>query len=195
MRKNVKRAQSAQLKAVFYEESIPLTAVEEFYTIYIETMKRTQAKDFFFYSFEDVLGFVSNNTDVCALCTIYDQDTPISTELLLLSHEAVFSFLGGTLVEYFDKRPNDFLKFEVTNWARNKAIKNYVLGGGHSENDGIFKYKKCFFPSDVVHYATGRSIINAAMYDLLVQEVNEQKEANDLLVSTDLSFFPLYNKQ
>ena len=150
---------------------------------------------FFFYTLESFNYFVLNNLDLCAICTIYDHDKPVSTELLLISHNSVFSFLGGTMIDAFEKRPNDYLKFEVINWARSKGFENYILGGGYGYEDSIFKYKKAFFPDDVVKYVTGRKIIDKEKYFYFVDEVNKIKSEDNLLNFDDNSFFPLYNKQ
>lgn len=195
VRKNVKRAQREELKSRIYYQDIEQAYINEFYTIYIDTMKRTNAKAFFFYTLESFNHFILNNLDLCAICTIYDNYKPISTELLLISNNSVFSFLGGTLGDAFEKRPNDYLKFEVINWVRSQGFENYVLGGGYGYEDGIFKYKKAFFPNDVVKYVTGRKIVDQEKYLHLVDEVNAEKSEEEYLDINDNSFFPLYNKQ
>lgn len=195
VRKNVKRAQRENLISRIYYKEIAQHCVDEFYGIYIDTMKRTNAKEFFFYSKESLNYFVYNNLDLCAFCTIYDHDKPVSTELLLISNNSVFSFLGGTISDAFEKRPNDYLKFEVINWARSKGFENYILGGGYGYEDSIFKYKKAFFPDNVVKYVTGRKIIDKEKYFHFVDEVNKVKSTDDLINYDDNSFFPLYNKQ
>lgn len=195
VRKNVKRAQREELKYSIYYQEIEQIYINEFYSIYIDTMKRTNAKEFFFYTLESFNHFILNNLELCAICTIYDNDKPISTELLLISNNSVFSFLGGTLGDAFEKRPNDYLKFEVINWARSQGFENYVLGGGYGYEDGIFKYKKAFFPNDVIKYVTGRKIVDQEKYLNLVNEVNDKKCEEEYLDINDNSFFPLYNKQ
>lgn len=197
VRKNVKRAQRENLTSKIYYKNIDKEIIAEFHDIYIKTMKRTNAKDSFFYSLESFEYFVFNNAKLCLICTIYDDLKPISTELLLISNQSIFSFLGGTIEESFDKRPNDYLKFEVINWARENNFENYILGGGYGYEDGIFKYKKAFFPNDVVEYITGRKILNKELYSNLVNDVNIIREKKNLefLELNDDSYFPLYNKQ
>jgi hypothetical protein len=195
VRKNVKRAVRENLTSRIYFKNIEQYCINEFYEIYIDTMKRTNAKEFFFYSLESFNYFIFNNLDLCAICTIYDNDKCISSELLLISNNSVFSFLGGTVIDAFEKRPNDFLKFEVINWARSKGFKYYILGGGYGYEDGIFKYKKAFFPNDVVKYVTGRKIVDQQKYFHFVNEVNSKMTKNDFLNFDDNSFFPLYNKK
>lgn len=197
VRKNVKKAVRENLISKIYYKNIDDSVLKDFYNIYIETMKRTNATDFFFYSLESFKNFIDNNKNLCAICNVYHEETAVSSELLLISNNSVFSFLGGTLEAYFDKRPNDFLKFEVINWARLNNFEYYVLGGGYGYEDGIFKYKKTFFPDDVIKYKTGRLIINEQVYYNLVERNNEERLKKGLpeLDVNDESFFPLYNKQ
>ncbi|MCB6759171.1 GNAT family N-acetyltransferase, partial [Phocaeicola vulgatus] len=54
----------------------------------------------------------------------------ISTELVIYGTENAYSYLGGTDSQYFGLRPNDFLKFEIIKWAKEKGLRNFILGGG-----------------------------------------------------------------
>lgn len=198
VRKNVKRAQKENLSCrIFYKNDISTNEIQSFYDIYIHTMQRTNAHEKFFYKFDDFLSFIKNNPENSAICNIYSDEKIISSELVLVSYDSIFSFLGGTDENYFDKRPNDFLKFEMINWARNIGKKYYVLGGGYGYEDGIFKYKKSFFPNDIVKYYTGRKILNKRIYnELFVMNNNIRKEQGlDVLSIDDLSFFPIYNNK
>jgi hypothetical protein len=196
VRKNINKAKRENLYSEVYFSDISDQKIAEFHNIYIQTMKRNSAKETFFFSFKDFKRFINNNEKHCAICTIYFQDIPISSELLLISEHSIYSFLGGTDDNYFDKRPNDFLKFEALNWSRNQGKKHYVLGGGYKLEDGIFKYKKGFFPDDIVNYYTGRKILNKKIYDQLVTEASDFRllKGLDKLDVNDNSFFPLYNK-
>ncbi|MBP4141520.1 GNAT family N-acetyltransferase [Flavobacterium sp. P4023] len=196
VRKNVNKAKKENLSSTIYYHSIEPANILEFYTIYIETMKRTNANAKFFYSLSNFTKFIIDNKDYVSICTIYYENIAISSELLLVSDDTIYSFLGGTDDKYFDKRPNDFLKVEALNWGRSQGKKYYVLGGGYGFEDGIFKYKKAFFPTDVVEYYTGRKILRPDIYDQLVEEASKLREKGGLekLDKTDSSFFPLYNK-
>ncbi|WP_165571769.1 GNAT family N-acetyltransferase [Chryseobacterium formosense] len=197
VRKNVNRAKRELLTSKVFYQDIEDDIISEFHDIYIQTMIRTNANQNFFYSFEQFKSFVNNNREYAAICTIYFEEKAISSELLLVSDDAIYSFLGGTNDLYFDKRPNDFLKVEALNWARNNDKKYYVLGGGYGFEDGIFKYKKSFFPNDVVPFYTGRKILNQTIYNDLLNQTSQYRKNIGLeeIDSTDESFFPLYNKQ
>ncbi len=197
VRKNVKKAIREALKCSIYYKEIEDKYIEEFHEIYIQTMIRTNASESFLYSINNFKKFIKNNVDSSAICTVYDQDIPISSELVLISEDSIFSFLGGTNDSFFDKRPNDFLKFHLINWGREINKQYYVLGGGYGYEDGIFKFKKTFFPNDIVTYYTGRKIINKDIYINLINLSSEYRvtKGKKKLLLTDTTFFPLYNKK
>jgi hypothetical protein len=196
VRKNVNKAKRENLSSKFYFLDIIDEKIAEFYDIYIQTMKRTNANNTFLYTFDEFKRFLYKNEKHSVICTIYFEGFPVSSELLLISEDAIYSFLGGTDDKYFDKRPNDFLKFEALNWARTQGKKYYILGGGYGFEDGIFKYKKAFFPNDVVDYYTGRKILNNKIYNQLVANASSFRltKGLDKLDIEDDTFFPLYNK-
>lgn len=197
VRKNVNKAIRENLEFCLYFNEILDKNIEEFYDIYIQTMLRTKARESFMYSIRNFKNFILNNNGSCAIGTIYFQDTPISSELVLVTQKEIFSFLGGTNDTYFDKRPNDFLKFHLINWARKNEKSFFILGGGFGYEDGIFNYKKSFFPNDVVTYYTGRKIINYNLYKHLFELNNKHRIKNGIesLSIDDSSFFPIYNKR
>jgi lipid II:glycine glycyltransferase (peptidoglycan interpeptide bridge formation enzyme) len=196
VRKNVNRAKREKLCSDIYFMNIADDEISNFYNIYINTMVRTNASEKFYYSLEAFKRFIKSNDQHCAICTVYFNQIAIASELVLISKDSIYSFLGGTDEDFFDKRPNDFLKVELINWARKKNIKFYILGGGYGIEDGIFKYKKGFFPSDLVNYYTGRKIINKKVYKQLVTKASNfrlAKGSNKLDIGDD-TFFPLYRK-
>lgn len=196
VRKNVNKAKRENLTSAVYFLNICDIKISEFHDIYTQTMKRRDTNESFLYSFQEIKRFINNNEKHSAICTIYFKDIPISSELILISEDSIYSFLGGTDEKYFDKRPNDLLKFEALNWARVQGKKYYILGGGYSLEDGIFQYKKGFFPNDVVDFYTGRKILNKKVYDQLVIKALNFKLSKgiDKLDIEDNTFFPLYRK-
>ncbi|WP_340202354.1 GNAT family N-acetyltransferase [Ascidiimonas sp. W6] len=191
-RNNYRKALQQGLRIEVFHEKIPAVVIEDFYNIYIKTMVRNKADQRYFYELEYFKSIITENADACAIAVIYKDKTPISTELILISQNTLYSFLGGTLNEYFYCRPNDFLKLEIMNWARMQEKSFYILGGGREDGDGLYKYKKSFFPhdEDVIYY-TGRKIINSEIYNELVMK----KNVTDIEVITDtieLYYFPLY---
>ncbi len=179
VRKNVKKAQSYQLQILMESTTGHL---DDFLRIYYATMTRTDAEKSFFFSdsFFRTLGSMRDN--IMFFYTLYDGRI-ISAELVLYGTENCYSFLGGTDNEYFQLRPNDFLKYEVIKWAKEKGLKNFILGGGYGSDDGIFQYKQALAPHGVVDFYIGRMIFRQEDYDQLVKMRTEP---------LNQAFFPLY---
>lgn len=108
----------------------------------------------------------------------------VSTELVIYGAEHAYSYLGGTDKETFDLRPNDFLKYEIIKWTKEKGLKSFVLGGGYGADDGIFQYKLCLAPNGVQEFYIGRRIFDRQAYDTLVA-LRGDEPLNE-------KFFPLY---
>jgi hypothetical protein len=196
VRKNVKRAKREHLGFEIIEgNALTKEKLDIFYSIYVDTMKRNNATDKYFFSLDNFSSFVKTRGELAAFCFIYDRHKVVSVEMVLRSNDAIFSFLGGTLEEAFKKRPNDFLKYVLINWARENNIKYFVLGGGYGSEDGIYNYKKSFFPNDVVDYCTGQFIHNLPVYNELSKNAKDKflnKPGNNDEEFNKLNFFPLY---
>lgn len=192
VRNNVRKAQSDNLKVKIFFKDIPKEALLEFYNIYIDTMKRNKAVERYFFSFDYFQSFVKNNPNHCALAAAYKDDLAVSTELMLISNDTVYSHLGGTDSNFFASRPNDFLKFEVIKWAIKLNKKYYILGGGRENRDDLFKYKKSYFPndSDIIYY-TGRKVIDEEIMNQLTAFTRE-KDNTIFMNNVKNEYFPIY---
>ena len=193
VRNNYRKAVNDGLEYKIFYDEIDEEIIDQFYAIYISTMERNGAHTQYFYNKEYFMDIVLKNKKRCSIAMIYLNNIPISTEFILLSDDTAFSYLGGTLSEYFNSRPNDFLKFNTIKWLYDDLkIKYYVLGGGRKDGDGLYNYKKSFFDNDedVIFY-TGKKIIDLDAYNeltkLMIKEYNfDEKDIQDH------TFFPLY---
>lgn len=197
VRKNVNRALREGLSCkIVSGDKLNDTELSDFYRIYQDTMVRNNAQESYFYTMDTFANFVAHCAGQCLFSVVYDRDTAVSVEMVLISEDSYFSFLGGTLAGYFDKRPNDLLKYELINHARNAGMKYFVLGGGYGSSDGIFRYKKGFFPNDVVDYYSGRWIVLPQKYaqftDLVRLKYESEYAVNEEFNAKD--FFPAYRK-
>lgn len=180
VRKNIKRANTYNLDIIIEPTDDHL---EDFLRIYYSTMDRTNAENEYYFSrrfYENINEMQSN---VMYFYVVYEGKI-VSAELVVYGSQNAYSFLGGTDKEYFDVRPNDFLKYEIIKWARGKGLKNFVLGGGYGADDGIFQYKLCFAPHGKCDFYIGRKIFDKVSYDKLVGlRISEVLNEN---------YFPLY---
>lgn len=186
VRKNVKRARSHELRCTADETGAHLGA---FLDVYESTMKRREARDSYFFDrafFETIAGL----TGSFVFFHVWQNDTLISTELVLRSRSALYSYLGGTRAEAFNLRPNDLLKHEVCTWGGENGLRAFVLGGGYTRDDGIFKYKKAFAPNGVVDFSTSSVL---ALPDDVARLVSMRRAADTLGTwEPREDFFPPY---
>lgn len=183
VRKNLKRASLNNLKIDIDKEAKTL---DNFLEIYYSTMDRNNAKKEYYFS-KDFFDKICSMKDNAAIFNVIYENKIISTELVIYSSKNCYSFLGGTLSDYFILRPNDFLKYEIIKWAYENKIENFILGGGYTNqlDDGILKYKRSFAPKDgIKHFYIGKKIFNEKVYNELVK-----LRKGDVL---DEKYFPIY---
>ncbi|MEA4894594.1 MAG: GNAT family N-acetyltransferase [Oscillospiraceae bacterium] len=184
VRKNVKKAQRNGLAVTSDTtgEHLP-----DFLDIYYNTMNRNKAKSYYFF---DPSYFKALNRTLKGKYVyfhVWHNEQIVSTELVLCSQNYAYSFLGGTLEDYFPMRPNDLLKYEIIRWCKETGRTVFVLGGGYHPGDGIYRYKKTFAPSDVVPFYTGRKVYYSEIYSQLIAIRSQEPEFD-----VESQFFPLY---
>jgi serine/alanine adding enzyme len=184
VRKNVKRALSKKLTIEIDFSGLYLS---DFLKIYYATMDRNNARDYYYFTekyFEELNLNLKGH--YAYFHTIIDSKI-ISTELVLFSDKYVYSFLGGTIAEFYDYRPNDFLKYEIIKWCKETQKEKFILGGGYTKDDGISRYKKGFAPSGNATFYIGKKIHDQAVYNKLLALKTEQPGFD-----VNTKFFPAY---
>lgn len=179
VRKNLKKAEASGLEIRVDTTGEDLT---DFLRIYRATMDRNHAENEYYFS----EAFYQQLNTMCghfAYFHVLYQGQVISTELVLMGTDVMYSYLGGTDDVYFAYRPNDFLKYHIIRWGVEHGYRQFVLGGGYGADDGIFRYKKSFAPEGIVRFYTGQTVFDSARYDALCAL------RTDL---TDSAFFPRY---
>jgi hypothetical protein len=188
VRKNVNTARRAGLR---FELDTAGSHLDEFLTIYRSTMDRRSAADGFHFSRAFFETIVRELRGSFAFAHIRAGDRIVSTELLLRSARHLYSFLGGTLADAFEMRPNDLLKHSIIEWGIGEGLSAFVLGGGYGGPDGIFRYKLAFAPRGEVPFRTGRAVHDAAGYARLV-DARRAHEGKSGTWAPRESHFPVY---
>ena len=163
VRKNLKKAEASGLEIRIDTVGDDLT---DFLRIYRATMDRNHAENEYYLSEEFYRQINTMNGHFAYFHVLY-QGMVISTELVLMGTDTMYSYLGGTDEEYFAYRPNDFLKYHIIRWGFEHGYRQFVLGGGYGADDGIFRYKKSFAPEGIVRFYTGQAVFDSTGYDAL----------------------------
>ncbi|MCX6050949.1 MAG: GNAT family N-acetyltransferase [Campylobacterales bacterium] len=174
-RKNVKKAIRSNLTHQIIEaKDVSEADIAIFCDVYWQTMQRNSADDIYFFSrdyFRSIKEKLPNNA---LFIFISYEHVVISAELVLHNNYVAYSFLGGTLEEYFAYRPNDYLKHLLIETLQNRGLDFFILGGGVNLNDGIFNYKKNFAKNGVHPFYIGKSLYNTEIYHSIVKQWREK---------------------
>lgn len=189
VRCNVRRAER---EGLYVEIDRTGKRLDDFMNIYYGTMERRNAlaqyyfkKDFFQSIVKNLVGnFVFFHAIHCGKV--------ISTELVLVSQDNLYAFLGGTDAAAFGMHPNELIKHTIVTWGVDQGKKTYVLGGGYAGNDGILRYKKEFAPRGIVPFAIGKRIYNESIYQDLCEKRKRYEVENAQKWDEKVSYFPQY---
>ena len=189
VRKNVKKAQRNNVQIVLDSTGERL---DEYLDIYEHTMSRRQASERYYFPRSYYESIHEHLAGQFIYFHALHEGRVISTELVLISAENVYSFLGGTSDDAFDLRPNDLLKCEIINWARTEGKRRFILGGGYHVDDGVYRYKLAFAPHGIMPFDVGRRILNPQLYDQFVANKARLRQGHGMHWSPAPNFFPAY---
>ncbi|BDG08530.1 GNAT family N-acetyltransferase [Anaeromyxobacter paludicola] len=188
-RNNVKHAEKAGVEVEVDETGAGLDA---FFDIYHRTMSRRAASAWYFLPRRFFQDFFERLPGQCAFFHARLGGQIVSSELVLVSAENVYAYLGGTLEESFKARPNDLLRHRVVEWAVAKGKRHYVLGGGYAEGDGIFRHKEGFAPHGVVPFQVACLVHDERACEELYRDRRAFAERSGAPWTPDERFFPAY---
>jgi len=189
VRKNVKKGRSLGIDVQVDHSG---HSFESFIEVYESTLNRRDADQRYFFDRSFYHELHASLSGHFAYFHARLNDQVVSSELVLVSAEHVYSFLGGTLAEAFSSRPNDLLKYEIIRWARQEGKRTFVLGGGYRPLDGIFNYKKSFAPSGTVPFRVGHRVFDTECYDQLVAARSRQSLMTGAQWNPAPDHFPAY---
>lgn len=189
VRKNVNKARRSGLSV---EVDLTGRRLPDFLDVYAATMHRRQAAEEYRFTPGFFERMQSGLPGQFAFFHALDAGRVVSTELVLVSAETVYSFLGGTLSEAFDTRPNDLLKVEIMLWAKSRGKRSFVLGGGYQSDDGIYRYKTAFAPRGSVPFKTGFRTFGEELYEKIIHARSGLPGQDGEAWKPRLDYFPAY---
>ncbi len=164
--------------------------IDEFLSIYKETMDRLQAQDSYYFDrdyFTDLLKL----DDHLHLGIVESEGQIISAGLMFECCGIVQGHLAGTKTEFLKQSPFSLQLHHSRLWAKERGNKFLHIGGGVGGNkDKLFTFKSGF--SRQRHqFFTMRLIIDEAKYDRLVSQRAQTKNI-PITQLKESNFFPAY---
>jgi hypothetical protein len=147
----------------------PIGDYKAFLEMYCETMRQHNADDFYYFS-EEYFEFMGNalKSNATIFYAMLD-NRPISGAVFLFNDKIMHYHLAGMHREYRNLAAGNLLLYEAAGWAERNGITQMHLGGGLSENDSLFLFKKQFNKNGRLPFYVGRTIFIRSTYDWLLQ--------------------------
>lgn len=159
VRKAVRKAEAYGLQTRFFiGNKIQDIQLRQFYNIYLATMNRKRADDYYYFPLDFFQNIVSAMQGNVLIAITYLEGTPISAELVLLDGKLAFGFLGGTLGEYYKFKANTFQRHELIKILIGLGISKYSMGGSAARGDSIYTFKRSFAKDCVNPFYIGTKV-------------------------------------
>ncbi len=163
-----------------------------FAEIYEHTMRRSGADDWYFFPRVFFDAIVERLAGLFSFFHVLSGGEVVSSDLVLEGEEHVYYFLGGSLAEAFPLGPNRLLKHRIAVWAIEAGKKRYVLGGGTTDGDGLFRYKRGFARTGVVPFNVAYLVHDSAAVAALVEARARRARSDGPDWTTRPGFLPPY---
>ncbi|WP_423189027.1 GNAT family N-acetyltransferase [Alkalibacterium sp. f15] len=163
------------------------TYLDGFLEIYYSTMEKNNAQEYYYFDRQFFENLNIELKDHYVYVHIFMDDLIIASELILFGETYSYGFLKGTRKGYYEMNPNINMEIDGIKFLKEKAIKYYILGGGHKSEDGIYQFKKKFAENSDYHYYIGKKTHDLKTYEKLVKI-----RFNTNAIPQNILFFPAY---
>ncbi|HEX9402409.1 MAG TPA: GNAT family N-acetyltransferase [Anaeromyxobacter sp.] len=187
-----RRLRVARREGVTVELDRDGARVAEFHEIYAHTMERRRAPAWYRFPcafFERLVRLLPGQF---LLVHALAGGRVLSSELVLASARHVYAFLGGTRSDGFHVYPNEVVRHAAAEWAAADGKAGYVLGGGRSAEDGIYRHKRLLAPKGEVPFRTACLVHDELAYHALARRRDAWEASSGTRWTPLPGFFPAY---
>lgn len=170
-------------------------AIKAFYQVYVKTMKRAEARAFYFFSesfFRDLFLFLPSQSSLFAA---YYQGQIIAASIFLHHGLYMHYYFSGSDERFLHVCPNNLMVHEALRWGKAQGYQRCNLGGGYhaNGNDTLFSFKASFSASRADFY-TYRRVYDQTRYDAVCQAYFDYHAVPEEKRLSSGSFFPIYRE-
>jgi FemAB-related protein (PEP-CTERM system-associated) len=134
VRNSIRKAEKNNVKVIEGDRK----DLEEFYRLYIKTMKKLGSPPHSFEFFDNVFKFCSNNIKLLfAVC----DNKKIAASIFFLHNKKIYYWKNVSEYEFLNLRPNDLILYKMIEWGQKKNYESLDLGRSR-ENEGGYLFKK-----------------------------------------------------
>ena len=146
-----------------------ITDYKPFISLYEETMLKDNADEYYFFNEDYFKIQQSLHGNACFFYAI-KEGTIIAGALMYYNENFMHYHLAGTRTEFRKFSPSNLLLYEAACWASKQGIKKFHLGGGITQDDNLFGFKKQFNKNGKLPFYIGRTIFDNNAYTSLLNK-------------------------
>lgn len=143
-------------------------AQNNFIKLYIHTMKRNNATDYYYFNdkfYEETFSNLGKNSN---LFNAYYNGEIISSAIIFNCNNNLHYHLAASNKDYMNLCSNKLLVYEVALWGVKNGYKKFHMGGGNEAEDSLFTYKRSFNKGGLKDFYIGRNIFDIIKYSKLM---------------------------
>lgn len=149
-------------------ERRPIEQYQDFLPIYVKTMEKDNADDYYFFEEEYFKAQQKLKDNACIFYAMFEGH-PIAAAIMYYNDKFIHYHLAGTITYYRKYAPSNLLLYETACWASEQGIKKFHLGGGIVQDDNLFGFKKQFNKNGRLPFMIGKTVFNQTSYDELMK--------------------------
>ncbi len=190
-RRDIRRARQEGMTC---DEDLDFSQIESFRRLYEETMDRTGAADYYYFSPQYYADLKSELGDAARLWLSRQDGQIVSGALFLVTDGIVQYHLGGTASRFQELHGGIKLIFdEVRSWGAQNGLRWLHLGGGlGADADSLFDFK-AGFSNTRFEFHTARAVLHPQAYRTLVRQKTQWLSDQEMIVR-DIRYFPAYRQ-
>lgn len=164
--------------------------LDEFINVYNETMNYHNAETYYTFDKTYYQYLLKNCKNQIIFFYGCYEGKIISAAMFFYGTSFMHYHLSGAKPEFRNLASMNLLLFEAARWANKTGIVKLHLGGGMSDHDSLYGFKKQFNKKGYTPFYIGKSIFDHTKYNKLL-EIRKQEESE---FDKDNNFFIQYRK-
>lgn len=160
------------------EEDAPIIK-PAFIKMYRKTMDRNHADSFYYFNDKYFYDFFDDMHGKYELFFVEYEDKIVSAAIIMKDKKYLHYHLSAANREYMNLAPNNLLLYNAALWGVEEGCEMFHLGGGVSDNDSLFSFKKSFSKNGVRDFYIGSNVFMQDVFNYLVS-LRKQNPAFDM---------------
>ena len=131
-------------------------------------MKKNSADEYYYFDESYFRSQIELKENACFFYALREGH-PIAAAIVYYNDRFMHYHLAGSYSEYRKFAPSNLLLYEAACWASGQGIKKFHLGGGMTQDDSLFGFKKQFNKFGRLPFVIGRTVFDNEKYRALLE--------------------------